>query len=88
MEKSLLKTSYNPLAIYTHLPGLLLTETEDVGLDTEDIADDMPGIDRVFVWTICASFFSARSIASISALSAKSFISSITPSHSKALPSK
>lgn len=72
----------------THLAGLLLTETEDVGLDTEDMADGTPGTDNVFASANSVSFFSARSIASISAVLAKSLMSSITPSHSKKLPSR
>ena len=62
--------------------------TEDVGLDTDDIADATLGTVNVFDSGIFPSFFSARSIASISAVSAKSFISSITPSHSRKLPSR
>lgn len=63
-------------------------ETEDAGLDTEDIAEVTPGTVNVFVSVVSASFFSARSMASISAVSAKSLMSSITPSHSKKLPSR
>ena len=71
-----------------YLAGLLLRETEDVGLDTEDIADGTPGTANEFASANSFSFFSARSIASISAVSANSLISSITPSHSKTLPSR
>lgn len=63
-------------------------ETEDVGLDTDDIADGTPGTVNVFVSMFSTTFLSARSIASISAESAKSLMSSITPSHSKKLPSR
>lgn len=73
---------------WTYLTGLLLRATEDVGLDTEDIADGTPGTANEFVSAKSVSFLSARSIASISAVSANSLISSITPSHSKKLPSR
>ena len=72
----------------TYLAGLLFTETEDVGLDTADMADDTPGTVNEFASANSVSLFSARSIASISAVSAKSLMSSITPSHSKKLPSR
>jgi len=72
-----------PCAAY--LAGLLFTEIEDVGLDTEAMAD---GTVNVFASANSISLFSARSIASISAVSANSLISSITPSHSKKLPSR
>lgn len=73
---------------FPNLVGLLLTETEDVGLDTVAMAEGTPGTFSAFVSAVSVSFFSARSMASISAVSANSLISSMAPSHSKEFPSR